>query len=249
MSFVTKYIRKNVTRVLSSCLVILFVASSVQGQIYNWRNGRLIRGTRNIKAQADANLSDRNLRYANLAGLDLSGANFNFSSLQYAKLSNATLDGADFIFTHLNKANFTNASITGANFLYATHYGFTKEQLYSTLSYIDGDLSGINLGYDRLNGWDFGSQNLSSAGFEYTGLYGANFNGATLEFASFFHAKLREADLSDANMASADFGYANLRNADMSRSDLTGAGFFGAADRCRFHRRRGSRSGLPGRHT
>ena len=55
------------------------------------------------------------LRYVNLQGLDLSGANLQNTDLNMAKLQGVDLSGANLVETHLNKANLRFALMAGAN--------------------------------------------------------------------------------------------------------------------------------------
>ena len=82
-----------------------------------------------------ASYQQRNLRgiglgYNNLTGWDFSGQD---------------LTGADFGSSTLTNANFAGAMVTGASFDETTSHGFTKEQLYSTASYQQRNLQGIEL--------------------------------------------------------------------------------------------------------
>ena len=59
--------------------------------------------------------------------------------------------------------------------------GLTKEQLYSTASYKNKDLRGVNFGGINLSGWDFSGQNLVGASLGLNGqAYNLNFTNADL---------------------------------------------------------------------
>ena len=59
-----------------------------------------------IIEKGDANLSDANLRGADLSYADLSGADLRGANLSYANLSGANLRGADLSYAELNNAKF-----------------------------------------------------------------------------------------------------------------------------------------------
>ena len=103
---------------------------------------------------------------ANLAGQNLTNANFNYATLTDANFSQANLTNANFIAT-LTNANLSQANLTNAN-LSLRHAdrrepdrgrsaggelstftspgtGITAAQLYSTASYQAHDLTGIDL--------------------------------------------------------------------------------------------------------
>src|SRR5262249_22488019 len=103
---------------------------------------------------------------------DLSGWNF----------ANQNLTGAS-LHGNPTNANFTRAIVKGADFSSAV--GFAASQLYSTASYVNGDLSGIKLSALDLTGWNFTNQNLAGANFDpdSSSLTNANFTGADLRNA------------------------------------------------------------------
>jgi len=61
-------------------------------------------------------LSNANLRYANLNGTDLSDANLSYVYLKGANLSNANLSDADLSDANLINANLRSVNLSGANF-------------------------------------------------------------------------------------------------------------------------------------
>ena len=166
------------------------------------------------------------------------GTNFNSSNLTDANFTNANLTNAIFHGASLANANFTDAIIAGADFS-LTAGKFTKEMLYSTKSYKDKNLSGINLEYLALDKVDFSGQNLTNAniGFAFD-LSSLNFtdaiiNGATI--GSNTPGVLTKEQLystksyKDKNLSGVVFANTQINN-DMrawnfSGQDLTNAGF------------------------
>ena len=90
-----------------------------------------------------------NLEGIGLEGNDVSGWSFGNEDLSGANFSNSTT----------TNANFAGAIIAGAGFIGTK--GFTASQLYSTDSYIGGNLQGVGFGGNDLTGWNFVSQNLT----------------------------------------------------------------------------------------
>jgi uncharacterized protein YjbI with pentapeptide repeats len=168
----------------------------------------------------------------NLTGWDFSGQN---------------LTGANFHTAILTNADLTNSVVQGANFGSATHFGFAKEQLYSTASYQVKDLSGVNLANNDLTGWDLRGHNLSDAIFYESTLTNTDLAGAVVAGVDFgsttsrgftrhqlystasYQAKdLRGVDLESNNLTGWDFSGQDLTGANFALSTLTNADLAGA---------------------
>ncbi|MFO0897978.1 MAG: pentapeptide repeat-containing protein [Pirellulales bacterium] len=140
----------------------------------------------------DANLATALLYNGSLANANLSRANLSKAYLAYVFLTKANLSDSDLTYAtfdspnDMSAANFSGALITGARFF--ANYGFlTKDQLYSTASYVAKDLRDIEVPFDaNLAGWDFSGQNLSGSnmGSDFVTLTDANFSGADLRSAT-----------------------------------------------------------------
>lgn len=107
----------------------------------------------------------------------LTGADFTNANLTGILFGCEPINGVS-AQAYLDDAIFINSYITYANF-----YGvssFTKEQLYSSASYKNKDLTGIVLAVKNLSDWDFSGQNLTSVNFGYSTLTGANFTDAII---------------------------------------------------------------------
>ena len=163
-----------------------------------------------------------------------------------AVFENADLTNANFDSATLYDADFTNATINGVKLYFATNYGFTKEQLYSTKSYKDKDLSGVRLDYNDLSNWDFSGQNLTDVTFTNATITGANLSNTNITVAQLASTKkFTDVNLSHTNLAGADFSgsylypdvnqlgaanfsSANLRGANFAYTTLAGVNFSGA---------------------
>ena len=120
----------------------------------------------------------------NYNGQDVSGQNFSNRSLINSSWVGANATAANFANATLTDADFTDAIIEGANLSGTTLKGFTQEQLYSTASYQNKDLSGVYFGTAKLNGWDFSEQDLTGATFGNVKLQGTDFTAADLRGAT-----------------------------------------------------------------
>jgi uncharacterized protein YjbI with pentapeptide repeats len=139
-------------------------------------------------------LSEAELRGADLAQTDLSGSVFRLAALDGANLAGAnlteaTLHGATLKGAHLSGANLKEADLSLAN------------------------LSETDLGLAFLSGAFLKEADLSRANLPF-----ANLRGAILTSAVLAGAVLKEADLRDTWLFQAD-----LRRADLRQADLTGA--------------------------
>jgi Pentapeptide repeats (8 copies) len=152
-----------------------------------------------IDAVPGADLSSRNLTLAylilaNLTGADLSRANLIEADLSWAALTDANLAGA-----HIQGANFgasPDFGVAGITYMvYGT--GITLDQLYSTASYKEHDLSGVGLGGSELAGANFVGQNLTNSQF-------ANHFGVQPEHGWYpTYATLTDADFTGADVRGA----------------------------------------------
>ena len=105
-----------------------------------------------------ADLSDADLRHAQLQGVilqdvDLTGADLRYANLQYARLddailtnanlANANLQGANLEFAVLQNANLANADFTNAQFLTSANFGgstgCTDPEAFNYVSVADND--------------------------------------------------------------------------------------------------------------
>jgi uncharacterized protein YjbI with pentapeptide repeats len=130
-----------------------------------------------VEVEDDADLSDANLRRA-----DLSGANLSDANLSGANLSDANLRRADLSDANLSDANLRRADLSGAN-----------------LS--DANLRRANLSDANLSGADLRRANLSDANLRRADLSDANLRRADLSGANLSGANLRRADLSDIHLS------------------------------------------------
>jgi uncharacterized protein YjbI with pentapeptide repeats len=198
---------------------------------------------------ASQNLTNADLDHATLTNANLSGANVTGANLSYATLTGANLTGCNFTGANLLSAVLTNANVSGANF--SGPSSLTAAQLYSTASYLAGNLTGIGLANNTLTSWNFAGQNLTNADLASTILAGANITNAILTNANvqganfagatgftagqlYSTANYQAGDLTGIGLRSIDltgwnFAGQNLTNADLSSTTLTGANLSNAS--------------------
>lgn len=184
-------------------------------------------------------LSGQNLSIAMFDGSDLTGTTFKGSDLYSASFSYADLSNADFSDCNLTGVGFSDAIMVDANFnnsiIRGVYLGniqspqnFTAEQLYSTASYKNGDLSGIVLDRSDLRGWDFSGQNLSFSALDESLLMGVNLSDANLLQSNCLNSNFENANLSGANLSFGFFDLSNMTRADLHNADLSFATFHDA---------------------
>ena len=177
-----------------------------------WLTSTTPHGFMKEQLYSTASYQDKNLRQIRLGGnnlsgwsfvqQDLSGAQFTqilesfvSSDLRDADFSKANLTNTMFRMSDMTGANFADAIIVGGNFgAFLSHYTLTRDQLYSTASYRDKTLRGVDIDFYDLRGWDFSGQDLSNADLSGATLTGVNLIGAHLKNTylshSTFHSSL-----------------------------------------------------------
>ena len=157
------------------------------------RNSEIISNTLTSADFSDANLANALFFNSNLTSVSFARANLTLA--RFEDFSQDQLDGID----------WSDAIIAGTLFRRATSRGFTASQLYSTASYKDRNLAGVEFYDSDFSGWDFSEQNLSSAFFSSVDLTNANFSRAILFHAN-LGAMLNGADITDAVINGAYIG-------------------------------------------
>ncbi|MEO0686612.1 MAG: pentapeptide repeat-containing protein, partial [Cyanobacteria bacterium J06649_11] len=156
-----------------------------------------------------ANLSGANLSRVLMVRTDLSRANLNQANLSAARLVGANLSSARLAKADLRGAVLENASLTGAD--------LGEARLN------DADLYGARLGRVIAIGTQLSNANLIKTEWQ-----GADLSSAYLDRANLSNANLSATRLTGAILRSANLQKANLRNADLSLADLRGANLAGA---------------------
>jgi uncharacterized protein YjbI with pentapeptide repeats len=214
-----EHIRRTL-RLAAALFPVVALTTAARADIYQWeyiepadpsqgkqQSTTLAPDGANVDAVPGADFSSYNLTKAFLIGADLTGARGPFSKLTDADLSRANLKNAVFRGATLSNAEFTGADVRGASFakdlscyvlafpclLIRSGTGITAEQLYSTASFKAHDLSGIHLGANNLNGWNFAGQNLTNSEFG-TAWFNITTSRLEVEYATLTGANLTAAD-------------------------------------------------------
>lgn len=138
------------------------------------------RSTTNVGFTAAQLHSTASYQSRNLSGIDLS-----YNNLEGWDLSKQDLSHVSFGNSQITDMDLSGSTIEGVSFSGTTTRGFTDLQLYSTASYQDGNLRGLNLSSNDLTNWNFTNQNLSGSIFSGVKLQDANLSGANLTDVTF----------------------------------------------------------------
>lgn len=171
----------------------------------------------------EVDLSNADLSFAVLTGVQFRDAYLKDSNLYGADLSaaymfGADMSGADLSFANLSKTDLTSVDLSGSQL---------TETYFHSAHMFDVDLSGAYLGGANLSYSYLSSADLSSADLIYADLSNTNLSEANLSDADLTYTELSGADLSNTNLVGANLSYSNfsgadLTNVDMSNSTLTG---------------------------
>lgn len=156
-----------------------------------------------------ANLTDANLSRVVMNRSDLSRSTLNRANLSNTRLIGANLSSTQLVGADLTAAVLENASLTGAD-----------------LS--DAKLNEVNLYGARLGRVTAIGTQLSYANLTKTDWQGSDLSGVYLDRANLSNANLSATRLTGAVLRSAQLENANLQNADLSHADLQGANLAGA---------------------
>lgn len=174
----------------------------------------------------NVDFSNKDLTQAYLPNVDLSNANLNGTTLTAADLTNAQFTNADLtnatVIASLSGVELTGAKIRGANLAAS---GITPEQLISTESYQQGDLSNINLVSNDLRGFSFSDLNLENSALHQTNIQQVDFRRSKMSGVSLRNTNAVGADFTDAQLNGAEFDFSQFRDASFSGADLRDAFF------------------------
>ena len=190
----------------------------------------------------------RNLQTAVIQGVDLNGANFSNSWVDRARftsnLSDSLFDSASLTDTYfensdLSRARFVGADLTNARFQMSTFADtnldgatiaganfigsdqLTKEQIYSTASYLASDVQRVSFSEMPMQGWDFAAVNLAGSAFARSDLSDATFANSDLSPIYFYRSDLSRVDFTGAMIANASFREVDGLTADQIYSTRT----------------------------
>lgn len=170
---------------------------------------------------------------AQLAGIDLSGANLFMARLQEADLRGAKLSRAGLVYAHLegamlHKVEMMYANLEEAQFQWAElQDAILRHSDLTRASFRGAALNRANLG--RVEGEDviladadLAGANLEKADLWMADLTGARLNGSCLRDANLNQAKLVDADLSGADLIRVRMTGVDLRGARLEHAKIYG---------------------------
>ena len=224
------------TKLLVATGLMSMLITAASGQIYRWDTGEVIPRTDGITPGPDLTMSVYDLVAADFSGgLDLSRANFSQCDLSLAHFDDANLTDTIFISSNISGAQFDRAIINGAR-MPGT---LTSDQLYSTASYVAGDISGVWLSNNNLENWDLSGQNVTdvwfdnSTGFTAAQLYStASYQSKNIQGVGLNGIDLTGWDFTDQNVCGVRFDDSLTADqlystASYQRQDMNGIYFAG----------------------
>jgi len=176
-----------------------------------------------------ANLSNANLEKADLSGSDLTGAMLEKCNLSGADLTGAKLNGVQGLKIRCREAWFENVSLENSDF---TGGDFREAVLNGVRA------AGTIFNAVRFSGAEVTNADLQGADLTEARLANADFSGTKLDAAVFLQAKMGETEFTRASMKGADLtgvrgsgvklNHVNLSGAILREADFTEADFGGS---------------------
>jgi uncharacterized protein YjbI with pentapeptide repeats len=151
----------------------------------------------------DIDLSEADLKRADLQGVSLQNADLRGANLSDAQLGGANLRGANLAGTILRNTSLGGANLREANLIMA-------------------DLSGAQLFEAYLIDTNLSDANLNGATICRGSLQRANLNGAQLKRVDFREANLWRANFNEANLTESNFSKASIQDTIFGNLDLSG---------------------------
>lgn len=211
----------NANLAYATLLNAIFTGADVRSAIFSADYFAGLGGIAPNQLYTTASYLDSDLTGIDLSGNDLTNANFIGQNLTSARFDHAILSGAD----------FTDAIIAGASFRRDASTalgGLTAGQIYSTASYLAGELTGIQLINNQLSSINLANQNLELAFFSNAELTSADFSNSDLGNTYIDNANLTSANLSGVDLRGAYLYLSNFTSANLSGADLRDASFYAA---------------------
>jgi uncharacterized protein YjbI with pentapeptide repeats len=173
--------------------------------------------------------SPKDMRNANLSGIQSTLALYRGTDLAGADLSHSVFQAADFTDANLTDANLTRVSLPKANCTksHLLRANMTEAHLVEAI-FDSAFLRQANLSRTDLRKASFRKANLVAAKLNHANLEDTDLTGADLRLAKLNNANLRGAKLYEARLGKADLTGADLSELDLSRLDLSGAQLKGA---------------------
>lgn len=190
--------------------------------------------------------SGKSHKYSSWVSSTASGTIFstyeNATSYSNSDFTGAYLKNANFTDAILSNTDFTDAIVEGANFSYSSPIisdnKLNTEQLYSTASYKNKNLTGCGFVNIDLTKCNFSGINLTNVVFNATRLAGCDFTDAIIEGASFVATTESKgfnqfqlystASYKNKNLTGIKFGDNYMVGFDFTGQNMTNVSFWGA---------------------
>ncbi len=169
----------------------------------------LVEGQAGVHSTRTVNLSQRDLRGADLSGTDAHDGRFKGSALKGARFNGANLRGSEFSGSDLTDVTFDGADLTNVTFRAVALGGAT----FSGCTLVDTNFSAADL-----RGVDFGGLALTGVVFDKAGLKNTSFASATLRNVS-FKTTVKHAIFTGAHIDK--ITYAELQGMGAQLADVT----------------------------
>lgn len=189
---------------------------------------------RNLLAHCTGcDLSNKDLRNADLHGLALTGDDLSGADLRGANLRSAVLTGVDLSDAKLDGADLRGAVLTGANIDGATFSGAKTDGIRLIGMQLTEDIlrsSSVRSIINACAGCD-----LSDLDLRGRDLHGITLDGADLHNTNFSGANLAGSRFNGVDLAGVDFTGADLRNVEFNGCDLSDVDLSRAKDTSGIH--------------
>jgi len=170
-----------------------------------------------------ANLADCDLYGADLQNSNLNGANLSGAELYFTKLDGAIITNADLSFAYCKKATFQNADLTDSKL---PGVDFT-DAILSNANFTRADLFSADLARVEASNTNFSNANLSDC--EFLGDFTfANFTNAEIKSGVFHFPFIGSSILNGAIFINTDLSFAIMNRTTLIGANLKGANLYGA---------------------
>lgn len=165
-----------------------FSDAIIEGAYFGYSNWILQTGLSQQQFYSTKSYKDKSMKNVNFRYNELN--NWNFRDLD--------LTNSSFYMSELYGADFTNATIRGVSFRDLRGNSMTQSLIYSTRSYQEKDLRGVDFSNNSFSNWDFSGQNMANSSFAGGYVDNSNFSNADLTSVSFGSCSVSGANFSEA---------------------------------------------------
>ena len=171
-------------------------------------------------------LSNRNLKGAQLIGFDfnnvllintnLEGANLSYTTFKNADFGNTNLYGASFEQANLNGLNLSSSNLNNANF---------NNTNLENANLSNAKLNFAYFGDAKLKNTNFNAVKAFKSNFQFSEINGANLYGGKFQSSNFVGVKIENSDLREAEFQGSHFEKAKIISVNMGKGQFQGTNF------------------------